>query len=53
MQRSDKASIFSEILIELLSLLNGVCEKDLRKAETRSANVLEDGRVATCQFVCV
>jgi hypothetical protein len=52
MQRSDKVSTSSEVLVELFSLLDGVCEKDLRKAETRSARSLEDGRVATCQFVC-
>jgi hypothetical protein len=43
MQRSGKTSIFGKLLIELSSLFDGVCKKDLRKAEMWLVTSPEDG----------
>jgi hypothetical protein len=43
MQRSNETSIFGKLLIELLSLSDGVFEKDFRKAELWLVNSPEGG----------
>lgn len=55
MQGSHEATIISEILVELIGLLDGIVEKYFRKAESQGQQevwlLIRASRI-TCQFVC-